>query len=44
MTDVPDGTEVQQVASGLLLDVEELPRAVDRGQASGSVADNDGND
>jgi hypothetical protein len=42
MTDV---TQEQQAAvSGLLLDVEELPRAVDRGKASGSVADNDGND
>jgi hypothetical protein len=43
MADVTDATQEQQ-ASGLLLDVEELPRAVDRGEASGSAADNDGND
>lgn len=30
--------------SGLLLDVEQLPVAVDRGKANGAVADNDGND
>jgi len=45
MTDVTtDQTQVRQVTSELLLDVEELPRAVDRGKASGSAADNDGND
>jgi hypothetical protein len=31
-------------ASGLLISVETLPTAVDRGQANGAVADNDGND
>jgi len=30
--------------SGLLLDVEDLQAAVDRGKANGAVADNDGND
>jgi hypothetical protein len=30
--------------SGLLIDVEPLPVAVDRGKANGAVADNDGND
>lgn len=47
MTDVTvvmDVSQEEQAASGLLLDVEELPRAVDRGQTSGAVADNDGND
>lgn len=34
----------QGSASGLLLDVEELQTAVDRGKANGAVADNDGND
>jgi hypothetical protein len=43
MADVTDVTQEQE-AGGLLLEVEELPRAVDRGKASGSVADNDGND
>jgi hypothetical protein len=33
-----------QAASGLLLSVEPLPTAVDRGKANGAVADNDGND
>lgn len=31
-------------ASGLLLSVEPLTAAVDRGKANGAVADNDGND
>ncbi|MEV6627875.1 hypothetical protein AB0M83_27550 [Amycolatopsis sp. NPDC051106] len=31
-------------ASGLLLGVETLTAAVDRGKANGAVADNDGND
>ncbi|HEY3470711.1 MAG TPA: hypothetical protein VGL47_36635 [Amycolatopsis sp.] len=31
-------------ASGLLLSVETLTTAVDRGKANGAVADNDGND
>ncbi|MFI5592116.1 hypothetical protein ACIA5G_44205 [Amycolatopsis sp. NPDC051758] len=31
-------------ASGLLISVEPLPAAVDRGKANGAVADNDGND
>lgn len=31
-------------ASGLLLSVEKLTAAVDRGKANGAVADNDGND
>ncbi|AHH96075.1 hypothetical protein GCM10010174_42730 [Kutzneria viridogrisea] len=31
-------------ASGLLLGVETLSVAVDRGKANGAVADNDGND
>jgi hypothetical protein len=31
-------------ASGLLLGVERLPGAVDRGKANGSVADDDGKD
>jgi hypothetical protein len=39
-----DVAQEQQPASGLLLDVEELPRAADRGKASGSVADDDGKD
>lgn len=39
-----DVAQEQQTASGLLLDVEELPQAVDRGKASGSVADDDGKD
>ncbi len=30
--------------SGLLIEVESLPAAVDRGKANGAVADNDGND
>jgi len=34
----------QQVASGLLLDVQELPQPVDRGKDSGSVGDDDGSD
>jgi hypothetical protein len=34
----------RQATSGLLLEVEELPKPVDRGKATGSVADNDGND
>jgi len=44
MTDVTAVTDELQVASGLLLEVEELPLAVDRGRASGSVTDNDGKD
>jgi hypothetical protein len=45
VTTVTDVTQEEQAAaSGLLLDVEELPRAADRGKASGSVADDDGND
>jgi hypothetical protein len=31
-------------ASGLLVSVETLPAATDRGKANGAVADNDGND
>lgn len=31
-------------SSGLLLEVETLQTAVDRGKAHGAVADNDGND
>ncbi|WP_281356732.1 hypothetical protein [Amycolatopsis anabasis] len=34
----------QQTGSGLLLEVERLPGAVDRGKVNGAVADNDGND
>lgn len=34
----------QAPASGLLLSVEALPTAVERGKANGAVADNDGND
>jgi hypothetical protein len=30
--------------SGLLISVEQLDVAVDRGKANGAVADNDGND
>ena len=30
--------------SGLLLEVEKIPTAVDRGKANGATADNDGND
>jgi hypothetical protein len=37
-------TENQAPVSGLLLSVEALPAAVDRGKANGAVADNDGND
>jgi hypothetical protein len=37
-------TNHQAPASGLLLGVEKLPGAVDRGKANGAVADNDGND
>lgn len=44
MADVAGVVQEQQVASGLLLEVEELSRAVDRGKASGAVGDNDGND
>lgn len=39
-----DTAQEQQVTSGLLLDVQELPKADDRGKTSGSAADNDGND
>lgn len=31
-------------SSGLLISVESLPVAVDRGKVNGAVADNDGND
>jgi hypothetical protein len=34
----------QAPGSGLLIEVEQLPVAVDRGKANGAVADNDGND
>jgi hypothetical protein len=34
----------QTPRSGLLIEVEPLPVAVDRGKANGAVADNDGND
>lgn len=38
-------TETEKApASGLLISVETLPAAVDRGKANGAVADNDGND
>jgi hypothetical protein len=41
-----EGIEVdgRAPASGLLLRVETLPTAVDRGSVNGAVADNDGND
>jgi hypothetical protein len=39
-----DTAQEQQLVSGLLLDVQELPQADDRGKVNGSVADNDGND
>jgi hypothetical protein len=41
MADVASVADEQQAASGLLLDVEELPQAVDRGKASGSATDDD---
>ncbi len=37
-------TDNEVTASGLLLSVEPLTTAVDRGKANGAVADNDGND
>lgn len=37
-------TENETPVSGLLLGVETLTAAVDRGKANGAVADNDGND
>ncbi len=37
-------TDTDAAASGLLLSVEPLTAAVDRGKANGAVADNDGND
>ena len=37
-----EGTATQ--ASGLLIDVEQVQVATDRGKANGAVADNDGND
>ena len=37
-------TDNEVTASGLLLSVEPLTAAVDRGKANGAVADNDGND
>ncbi|GGP62769.1 hypothetical protein [Saccharothrix coeruleofusca] len=37
-------TTYEAPSSGLLLGVEALPGAVDRGKANGAVADNDGND
>jgi hypothetical protein len=36
--------QTQAPASGLLLEVDRLPEAVDRSKAGSSVADNDGND
>ena len=36
--------ENQEQTSGLLLSVEKIAAAVDRGKANGAVADNDGND
>lgn len=37
-------TDNETPASGLLISVETLPAAVERGKANGAVADNDGND
>lgn len=37
-------THNETPSSGLLLGVETLTAAVDRGKANGAVADNDGND
>ncbi len=37
-------TDSEVTASGLLLSVQPLTTAVDRGKANGAVADNDGND
>ncbi|WP_410654806.1 hypothetical protein [Amycolatopsis sp. lyj-112] len=34
----------QAPVSGLLLEVEMIPTATDRGKANGAAADNDGND
>lgn len=34
----------RETASGLLISVEDLTTATDRGKANGAVADNDGND
>ncbi|ACU39089.1 MULTISPECIES: hypothetical protein [Actinosynnema] len=39
-----DESTYEAPASGLLLAVEPLTGAVDRGKANGAVADNDGND
>jgi hypothetical protein len=33
-----------EIDSGLLVSVEALTTAIDRGKANGAVADNDGND
>ncbi|WP_410649370.1 hypothetical protein [Amycolatopsis sp. cmx-4-54] len=35
---------MQAPDSGLLLEVEMIPTAADRGKANGAAADNDGND
>jgi hypothetical protein len=43
-TMTPDGPAAGAPASGLLLRVEPLPGASDRGRATGSLADNDGSD
>ena len=37
-------TGTQTPRSGLLIDVEKIQVATDRGKANGAVADNDGND
>jgi hypothetical protein len=39
-----DVASTEAAPSGLLIEVESLPVAVDRGKANGAVADNDGND
>lgn len=39
-----ESVDTDRNASGLLVSVETLPTATDRGKANGAAADNDGND